>query len=375
MFREKLSQMWNNVQYILFPDLTQRTSELCPEYKKLVTILELIRIEHHIHDNFRLGRPPKHRAVMARSFIAKIVLKLPHTKQLIFLLKQDEQLRTICGWEPNEKIPHAAKFSRVFKEFSLTNLPDRVHQSLIKKLYEGKVIGHKTNDSTSIEVREKSIRKMPAKQRKKEQYQERQRKKKVGELNLRQRQLNEPDMQTILNNLPKQCDKGMKKNARGFHTFWTGYKLHASVDDNGVALAAILTSASCNDCDVAIPLATKASKVAFNLYDLMDAAYDHPEIKEHSQLLGHIPIIDKCPRNLVQKREKEEEKKRKGLLNFQTAEDKRYRERWPKESFNAFYKDNCGGHRIYYRGFNKVECHVLFGVLTATASLLLRFIQ
>jgi hypothetical protein len=224
-------------------------------------------------------------------------------------------------------------------------------------------------------VREKSIRKPPAKERKKDKDKERRRKQKAGEPNLRQQQLREPDLGRLLDNLPKPCDKGMKKNAQGFHTYWKGYKLHACVDDNGIPLAAILTSASCNDSEVAIPLAVKRSKVTFNLYDVMDAAYDHPEIKEHSRSLGHIPIIDKCANSAAQKKEKEEEKKRKKILNFQTAEDLRYAERWPKESFNAFYKDYCGGHRIYYRGYSKVNCHVLFGILTATASLMLKFVQ
>lgn len=374
MFREKLSQMWNNIQYTLFPDLVKRTHELCSEYKKLITILELIRIENCLPRSFELGRPPKDRIAIARSFIAKIVLKLPYTKQLVRILKQDEQLRVICGWDLFQKIPSESKFSRAFKDFSLTNLPDRAHQALIKDVYKGEIVGHTIKDSTNIEVREKGIKKSPAKERRKEKDRERRRKKTAGEPNLREKQLKELDLQKLLDNLPKHCDKGMKKNARGFHAFWTGYKLHANVDDNGIPLAVILTSASCNDCEVAIPLAVKTSKVAVNLYDLMDAAYDYPEIKEHSRSLGHVPIIDKCARNSAQKEEKEREEKRKEFLNFQTAEDKRYADRWPKEAFNAFYKDYCGGHRIYYRGYSKVSCHVLFGVLTAAACLMLKFI-
>ena len=54
----------------------------------------------------------------------------------------------------------------------------------------------------------------------------------------------------------------------------------------------ILTSASVNDCEVAIPLMTKNSRVATNFYDLMDSAYDVPEIKEYSAVLGHVPLVD-----------------------------------------------------------------------------------
>src|SRR5476649_2458119 len=86
--------------------------------------------------------------------------------------------------------------------------------------------------------------------------------------------------------LPKLCDKGMKKSAQGYTMIWKGYKLHAAVDDHCVPLAVIITSASLNDCEAAIPLAIKSDRVAKNLYDLMDAAYYHPEIMEHSILLG-----------------------------------------------------------------------------------------
>ncbi len=373
MFREKLSQMWNNVQSTLFPDLIKRTHELCPEYKKLVSILELVRIESHIPRSFKLGRPPKDRIAMARSFIAKVVLKQPYTKQIIRLLNQDEQLRIICGWEANHKIPSESKFSRAFKEFSQITLPDRVHQALVKEFYKGEIIGHVITDSTPLEAREKSLKKPCAKTRRKEKDKERRRMKSAGEPNLRQQQLNEPDLRKMVEHLPIACDKGMKRNPQGFHIFWKGYKLHTNVDDNGVPLAAIVTSASCNDCEVAIPLSLKTSKVVTNLYDLMDAAYDYPEIKEFSRSLNHIPIIDQCSRSAAQKKAKMEEKKRKTLLNFKTAEEKRYAERFPKESFNAFFKDYCGGHRIYYRGYQKVSCHALFGVLTAAAMMLLKF--
>jgi hypothetical protein len=32
-----------------------------------------------------------------------------------------------------------------------------------------------------------------------------------------------------------------------------------------------------------------------NLYDLMDSAYDAPEIDAKSRTLGHVPIIDRHP--------------------------------------------------------------------------------
>jgi hypothetical protein len=163
----------------------------------------------------------------------------------------------------------------------------------------------------------------------------------------------------------------MKKSAEGYTTTWKGFKMHSAVDDHCIPLAVIITSASLNDCEVAIPLNAKTNQVISNFYDLMDAAYDHPEIKEHSVALNHIPIIDKCPQNKEQKLQKKAEKERKGLLNFETAEDKRYKERFSKERFHALYKDYNGGRTIFYRGHEKVTCHVMFGVLALSASIII----
>ena len=45
-----------------------------------------------------------------------------------------------------------------------------------------------------------------------------------------------------------------------------------------------------------MPLATITAARVLNLYDLMDSAYDAPEIKQKSRSLGHVPIIDRNPR-------------------------------------------------------------------------------
>ncbi len=375
-FSNKISHTWTNIQYLLFPLLETQLGELSPLHKKLVSILELVRIEEYVPSyRFNLGRPSKDRSFMARSFIAKIVFKLPHTKQLVQYLKQDKQLREICGWQSIKDIPSESKFSRAFKEFANISLPDLVHKALIKEAYADEILGHVVKDSTPLEAREKPLKKGSAKDRKKLKDKRRSRKKRSGELNRRQKQLQENSLDRMLEDIPKFCDMGMKKSAQGYTEIWKGYKLHVAVDDSCIPLAAILTSASVNDCEVAIPLATKTNRVANNLYDLMDAAYDHPEIKEHSKSLGHIPIIDHCPSNQIQKMEKEAEKQRKKLLNFETAEDKRYKNRFAKERFNAQYKDFHGGRTILFRGHSKVFCHAMFGVLVFAASTMLNLIQ
>lgn len=374
-FRSTLSQFWFNIQTTLFPFLNSHIGFLSPEYQTLVAVLELIKIEEFLPcTKFNFGRPCKDRARIARAFIAKVVLKITHTKQLVNILKRDKHLRMICGWEEGSTVPSESKFSRVFQEFAEISLPDNAHQLRIKEVYKDKTVGHLIKDSTSITAREKPLKKQGSSQERKKQANERYIREKNGELGRKQKQR----MQTLdemLHDLPISCDIGAKKNAQGYMMVWKGYKLHAAVDDNCIPIAAILTSASLNDCEAAIPLAEKSNKLVKNFYDLMDSAYDVKEVKEHSLSLGHVPIIDKHCRSKAQKLEKEAEKKRKRILNAFTAEDKRYKERFSKERFNALFKEYYGGKGVQYKGYKKVFCHSMFGILVLTATSLLMLSQ
>lgn len=373
-FREKLSTMWTNIQLHLFPDLEKETGILSPEYKRIVAVLELIRIEEFLPcTRFNFGRPTKDRVQISRAFVAKIILKINYTKDLVFLLESNKQLKSICGWDSSEKIPSESKFCRAFKEFAESNLPEKVHQALVSEMYKDQILGHVVKDSTPISAREAPLKKEGDMKERRKLLNKQQAKDKRNGTSRKQIQLKE-DVQTSQDKLPICCDYGSKKMGNGFLTFWKGYKFHVAVNDFCIPLAAILTSASLNDSEVAIPLAIKSNLVAKNFYDLMDSAYDSPEIKEHSYSLGHIPIIAERSRNAAQKEEKKAERKRKRLLNAYTAEDKRYRERGPKERFNALFKDYYGGRNIWYRGHSKISCHLLFGVLALTAVSFLDFI-
>lgn len=375
-FGDSLSKFWSKIQHNLFPQLEEALGELSPEHKKLVSILELVGIENFIPcTRFAEGRPVKERHAIARANIAKIVFKLPHTKQLVKSLNDDKQLRAICGFEIYKKVPSESTFSRAFKEFAKSSLPEKVHQILIKEIYKDQIVGHVGIDSTPLEVREKHTKK-EKKIGNPNTLNSRKRRERLksGILNRREQQLKEKDLDKMILALPNQCDKGMKKSAEGYTKTWKGYKLHAAVDDHCIPLAIVVTSASLNDCEAAIPLISKSQQVANNFYYLMDAAYDHPEIKEHSISLGCIPIIDQCPKSSKQKIEKEAENDRKKLLNFKTAEQKRYKARFPQERFNALYKSYNGGSHIFYKGHLKVSCHVMFGVLTLTAVTIINLI-
>src|SRR5260370_42417696 len=63
------------------------------------------------------------------------------------------------------------------------------------------------------------------------------------------------------------------------------------VIDGNIPIGCVLTSASVNDNQVAIPLAIMSVQRVTSCYDLLDAGYDCEAIREHSRSLGHVPII------------------------------------------------------------------------------------
>ena len=179
----------------------------------------------------------------------------------------------------------------------------------------------------------------------------------------------------MLADLPRPCDVGCKRNAKGHQETWIGYKLHVDTADGDIPVSCVLTSASVHDSQVAIPLATMTAGRVVNLYDLMDSAYDATEIEAHSRKLGHVPIIDVNPRrDAALKEELALEEKRLKLVGHRLAEDVRYNERSGAERVNANLKDNHGGRTVRVRGPAKVMCHLMFGVLVVAATQIIRLV-
>lgn len=382
---QSLSQYWLKIQESLFPQLEEQLDPLTEKQQQLTTILEVVRIEHFIPDYRGCeGRPRKTRAAIARSFVAKMVYNMATTRALWERLHSDKNLRRICGWENSRQIPSEATFSRAMADFAETQLPQRVHEALIKKTYEDTetIILHNSRDSTAIEAREKPMKKEEApcveegdvKSEKKRGRPKKDEKRPPKEPTRIEKQ-QVMTLEEMLEDLPKGCNIGTKKNSKGHADHWIGYKLHLDIADGCVPISAILTSASLNDSQVAIPLAEMTSRRVVNLYDLMDAAYDAPGIIAHSKSLGHIPLIDKNPRrDKVLAEELKAERKRQKLLNLELAEKIRYNERTTAERANARLKDEFGGRVVTVRGHVKVMCHLMFGVLALAADQLMKLV-
>ncbi|MDE2834219.1 MAG: IS5/IS1182 family transposase, partial [Bacteroidota bacterium] len=82
----------------------------------------------------------------------------------------------------------------------------------------------------------------------------------------------------------------------------------------------------------------------WNLYDLMDSAYDAKEIHAHSRGLGHRPVIDANPRR-GGKAERNRENKAQCIIGYIPPERVRYRER----AYGRL-KDEYRGRHVRGRG-------------------------
>ena len=123
--------------------------------------------------------------------------------------------------------------------------------------------------------------------------------------------------------------------------------MHIDSADGEIPISLILTSASTHDSQVAIPLAHITAGRVTSLYDLMDSAYDCPQILDTSRLLNHVPIIDHNKRRGEEK-------------PMAPAQAVRYRVRTTAERVNSLMKEHYGACNITVKGHTKVFTHLMF---------------
>lgn len=372
--REMLSDYWYAFQQELFPRLEGELGPMGERYELFVAVLELVRVEALLpYFRGQVGRPEEDRAALARAFIAKAVFDIPTTRALIERLEVDGRLRRLCGWGAGGRLASEATFSRAFSEFAESGLASRLHETLIARTMDGHLVEHISRDATAIEAREKPQPKA-AKRKRRKRGRPRKGEERAKEPSRLERQLT-MSLPQMLADLPRACDVGTKRNAKGHTTSWIGYKLHVDTADGGLPISCIMTSASTHDSQAAIPLGTLTAGRVESLYDLMDAAYDSIEVWAHSISLGHKPIIDVNPRSSVDMQEAlRREKRARRTLGLVFPEERRYVVRSGSERVNGRLKDEFGGRHIRVRGYDKVLAHLMFGMTVLTASQLMRLI-
>lgn len=364
--KARISWLMGCVQKSLFPHLDEcLDAPLTEQEKHLVSILEIVQVEKYVPKsafNQWLGRKLEEREALARSFVAKLLYKYPTTRALIHALRSTPNLRRISGFESIGAIPSESTFSRAFAEFAASDLGKRVHDALVKDYLAGELIGHISRDSTAIVGREK-----PAKKEKPPKTARKRGRPAKGEIRepLPDKRLDKQVTQSAeqaIDELPTVCDRGVKKNAKGYKESWNGYKLHLDTNDVGLPISALVSSASLNDSQAAIPLMKLTSAKVTYLYDLMDAAYDAKRIDEVSRHLGHVPIIDRNSRG-------------KEIIPMSPHEAERYKIRTTAERANARLKEEFGADNVMVKGHCKVNLHLMLGVVVLFADQLIRLLQ
>lgn len=131
------------------------------------------------------------------------------------------------------------------------------------------------------------------------------------------------------------------------------------VNDCGLPVSVVLTSASVHDSQVAIPMIKMTSSKVSYLYDLMDSAYDAGQIYEASRKLDHAPLIDKNPRGGE-------------AIPMAPHEAVRYNERTVAERCNSRLKEDFGARDVMVRGHAKVKQHLMFGIIALFADTLIK---
>lgn len=384
--RQVLEQFAYVLQQHLFPALQAEIGEQDESLQLLSAVLALVPLGHMLYARKAgTGRPAQDRAALASAFLAKSILNLATTRDLISRLRVDEALRRTCGWHSAAALPHESKFSRAFAEFAETQLPQQLHEAVIALTQRNRLIGHIARDSTAIAARERfpeTARQKAEKRRAQKKAAPtsppklRMRKAKAWDRLTRLQRQRRQKLDRMLKELPQQCDIGTKTGSQGREQYWRGYKLHLDVADGQVPVSALLTSASVHDSQAAIPLMTMTSQRVVYLYELMDSAYDADLIHQHSRDLNHVPIIAPHPRRGTRKPSQLPKLfPAKPTPQFTWAQEQRFKERTMSERVNARLKDEFGANHIRVRGAAKVMAHLMFGVLALTVDQWLKLLR
>ena len=355
-----LTERYCSIQTLILPVLEEEFGVFSAKAKEFASLLEFARPGRFLKPVAAMtGRPACSRRKILNAFFLKSVQNISTVKALLDVLRGDSCLRRLCGWDFAGEIPSEATFSRAFSEFSESGVLDVIHGAVVKFAYKGRLAGHQSMDSTQIENRERPVSSVSRSRQGPKEMKKRDRKSREEKAAMQAAKSAESRTarqmrRTLEENLSEQpvaSSWGGKRNSKGVTAFWSGYKLHAGVADGGVPVAALLTSASLHDSQAAIPLMQKSAERVDSLYDLADSAYDAEDIRSFSRRLGHVAVIDANRRGGGETPE------------MDPAKRVRYNERTAVERFNADLKDNYGGRDIRVRGWKKVFCHLMFGVV------------
>ena len=63
-------------------------------------------------------------------------------------------MRRLCGWESQSDIPSESTISRTFGDFAVDEIASSLFKDFVKKVARGRIVIHRSIDSTEIDARE-----------------------------------------------------------------------------------------------------------------------------------------------------------------------------------------------------------------------------
>ena len=108
----KLIPFWNYIPQLLFPRIERVFADvLTEEHKKIISILEVLRIEESLHQTRKwTGRPTYDWMPFARFFVAKGILNVAATCDMIARVEADINLRRILAGRSERDCPTNRSF-------------------------------------------------------------------------------------------------------------------------------------------------------------------------------------------------------------------------------------------------------------------------
>jgi hypothetical protein len=152
-----LTTLFHHLQRQLFPALAAELgplSALDQQFCEVISLTNLGRFTRR-YEWCGNGAPPWPRTWLAHAFVAKHVYQFPTTGALLDALKSRPVLRQLCGWDSAGDIPSEPTFSRAFAAFAQDQLPQQIHEHMVKTHAGPKLVGHVSRDATAIEAPER----------------------------------------------------------------------------------------------------------------------------------------------------------------------------------------------------------------------------
>lgn len=220
---ETFSSHWLTIRPSLFNFIEDEVGELDEEQRLFVRVAESLELRQVAarYGWCGNGRRPSSRLAIFKLLLMKHVWNWPETKDALGEVRRSPALRRLCGWEAKADIPSESTVSRAFAAFALDKTADDLLARFVGKIFKGRIVLHRSMDSTEIDARERPATKVEKADAAKSAAVKAQVDANAGDFNAPAAQRGR-DLDANVSLLPTLCDWGCKRNSKGKTQFWRG---------------------------------------------------------------------------------------------------------------------------------------------------------